>query len=135
MKVYGKLIVLLIVIEVILSLFIASSSNGFACAPGSSCGTVQNSIYGVIFGMKVAWFGAIAFSLLFLIYFIFANLGNKYWIFLVFSSIGMLFSLYFIALQFFVLKELCTNCLAVDSIMVIIFVLSVVEFMSRNQVP
>lgn len=130
MKIYGKIIILLIVIEIILSLFIASSTQGFACAPGSSCESVQNSIYGAIFGMKVAWFGAATFSILFLLYFIFSTISRYYWVFLVFTGIGFLFALYFIVLQLFVIKQICINCMVIDCIMIIIFIFSFMVFFS-----
>ncbi len=128
-----KAVFLLIVFLVIFSGIMAISdktNSGFCIinSGASECASVQNSQYGSIFGIKLTLFGFASFLLLFLVY-IFSFVKNKYSknfseIYIIMSGIGCAFALYFIYLQFFVLKTLCANCIVVDSLMVVVFILS-----------
>ena len=86
------------------------------CVIGESCTSVQSSIYGEILGITVSYIAIIAFAGLLVIYFA----SNKWFIFGAVLGAGV--SLYFIILQLFVLKEICTSCMFIDGIMIIILV-------------
>jgi len=78
----------------------------------SDCGIVLRSSYSVVFGIPLALFGVIQYSLL-LIALISLTIYRKkiftYWIILQ-SMVGAIFSLYFMYLQLIVLKSICIYC-------------------------
>ncbi|MEK6888967.1 MAG: vitamin K epoxide reductase family protein [Nanoarchaeota archaeon] len=130
-KKYDVILGLLIITEIALSVYIGFSAQGdnFICNIGSSCDSVQNSIYGTLFGMKLAWFGAICFSVL-LILFLIARFNRKmYWLFFLATIVGALMAIYFISIQAFVLNQYCTSCLIVDGIAVLMFVIVFFEYL------
>ncbi len=97
----------------------------------SNCGDVQNSKYGSFLGIKVCHWGLVVFSLLLVIYIV-ANTKNRFRknaheLFVLFSFIGALVAIYFIYVQFFVLKSLCSTCLIIDAATVLVFVLAYLE--------
>ncbi|MEK6850480.1 MAG: vitamin K epoxide reductase family protein [Nanoarchaeota archaeon] len=126
---YDIILGLLIIAEIALCIYIGiSGNNNYFCTQGSECDSVQNSIYGTLFGIKLAWFGVICFSILFILFLI-ARVNKKmYWMFFTSSVLGMAFAVYFISLQIFILQKLCKDCLIIDSIMVLMFVIVVFEF-------
>lgn len=114
----------------------ASTSGSVICLTGegdhSGCSSVQNSKYGEIFGIKVIWFGLIAFIVLLVLYFL-AFGKRKYdksthYLYMTFTSIGAIFAIYFIYVQKFILDTFCSSCLVIDSAMIIIYALSAIEF-------
>ena len=127
-KYYAIAIAFLIIFELILNTYIiyTDGANSFLCNSFSfSCLSVQNSQYGMLFGMKVSLFGIISFIMLFLL-FISSLYSNKMRrIFLLVVIIGAFFAAYFIAIQIFVLHQLCTICMIIDGIMLLILFLTV----------
>lgn len=92
----------------------------------SDCGIVLRSSYSVMFGIPLAVFGVIQYSLLLIAVIIFINFRKKifaYWIFFQ-SMIGTIFSLYLMYLQLVVLKSICIYCTLSALISFIIFFLS-----------
>jgi uncharacterized membrane protein len=64
---YDILIGILILSEIALCFYIGiSGQNNYFCTVGSDCDSVQNSIYGKLFGIKLAWFGVACFSIFFI---------------------------------------------------------------------
>ena len=127
---YDIILGLLIIFEIILSAYIGFSSqqNSFLCNVGSSCDTVQNSIYGTLFGIKLAWFGVACFSILFILFLI-ARVNKKlYWMFFLASIIGAGMAVYFIALQVFVLKQICKECILIDGIAILMLIIVIFEY-------
>ena len=101
----------------------------------ANCSTVQNTSYGKILGIKVLYLGAIAITLLFLI-FIIANSKNKYRenfyeIYILGTIIGTIGAIYFISIQFFILKAICSPCLIIDFGIILISILSWVDYKNR----
>lgn len=126
---FDIIIGLLIIAEIALCVYIGfSNADNYFCSAGSECDTVQNSIYGSIFGLKLAWFGAMCFGILFLFFLIARANKNRYWMFFLASIIGAVLAVYFIYLQVFVLGKLCRDCLLIDGIMILMFVIVVFEF-------
>lgn len=126
---YDIIIGLLIIAEIALCIYIGvSGKNNYFCTQGSECDSVQNSIYGTLFGIKLAWFGAICFSILFILFLIVRVSKKNYWMFFVSSLLGAGFAIYFISLQIFILKKFCKDCLIIDSIMILMFVIIIFEF-------
>lgn len=126
---YDLILGFLILFEIFLCLYIANTgSHSYLCVTGSGCSSVQNSIYGMLFGIKLAWFGVISFSILFLLFLLARFKNCLYWPFFICSIIGALFSIYFMSLQAFVLREFCKECMTIDVIMILMFIIVVFEF-------
>ena len=126
MRYLKEILLFLILVEVILTgSFVFGESEGTYCVVGeSSCSDVQNSKYGELFGVGVGELGFYAFSFMFLfgIYLFYFD-DNYYKHFSIMFFVGFLFAVYFLSLQFFVLKNLCSICFFIDWIMVFIFAL------------
>jgi uncharacterized membrane protein len=134
-KIVHGIILILIVINIVLSgmSYVVSKSNGAFCVVKSDCSNVQNSRFGEIFGIKVSLIGTIAFILLLLLY-SFALRCREIYIFFVFANgLGTLFAIWFICLQFFVLDKICSSCMFIDSFSIIIFLLSIYEFVKYKK--
>jgi uncharacterized membrane protein len=126
---YDIILGLLILAEIALCVYIGiSGKNNYLCTQGSECDAVQSSIYGTLFGIKLAWFGVLCFSI-FLILFLIVRLNKKvYWMFFLASLIGAGLAIYFISLQFFILHKLCRDCIIIDSVMILMFIIAIFEF-------
>ena len=122
-KILLSLIIILIIFEIIMSIYLIyldrTRITGM-CVLGSHCDQVQDSKYGSILGMKLPYLALISFIFLLFLFFV-----NKK-MFFSGSVLGTLFAVYLIVLQLFVLKQICINCMIIDSSMIIIFVLSLV---------
>ena len=125
----------LLLIELILSIYIAYGQyiNEVVCFAGSNCSAVQGSSYGEIAGIKTSVLGSFAFALSFLIYIWAQNSYKRHRFFFGAMSMDALAAIYFISLQFFVLKQLCASCLVVDTFMLTIFALSFYEFHTQRK--
>lgn len=124
----GVLIIAEILLCLYIALFVGNGTDNLLCGVGSGCNGVQNSIYGTLFGIKLAWFGVMCFSV-FLILFLIARVNkNYYWMFFLASVIGAGFALYFIYIQAFVLKQFCRDCMIIDGIMVLLLITVIFEF-------
>jgi|GEM_PF-1014594 len=118
------LIFVLLIIEIIFAAYLIydSSKAITLCVVGESCDSVQNTQYGYLFGIKLAYLSIFAFTFLALIYFV-----NKI-LFLLSTFVGFAFAIYFIIVQLFVLKEICSTCMIIDFIMVAISILATINF-------
>ncbi len=129
-KTISGIIIGLILFEIIITMYLLYSGGGdsFLCDFTSSCSVVQNSIYGEIFGFKVGWFGLMGFVALLYFYFLALTEKRVRVFYLALSFIGAIFAVYFIYLQFFVLKAICSICLIIDFTMLVIFAFSYLWF-------
>lgn len=96
-----------------------------------SCAAVQNSKYGILFGISTAMVGVLYFTLLFLLFFllfllqkwhpaIFEKTKNLFRIGLTVLIIGGVFgAAYFIFLQLVVINSICTYCMVIDVLMLL----------------
>jgi len=92
----------------------------------SDCGKVLRSSYSVMFGIPLALFGVLQYLTLLIVIISFIYWRKKifsYWI-LFQSTIGAIFSLYFMYLQLIVLKSICIYCTLSALISFTIFFLS-----------
>jgi len=125
-----NIITFLILAEIILSLYIIFIPEKQFCATGFDCEAVQNSSYAYMFGIKLSYFGLLAFSLLFIINAITLyteHKGFKHTLMII-VSLGALFAIYFLFIQFFILHKVCSSCLSVDSLMILILLASIYEY-------
>ena len=129
-----KAILFFSVLALFLSIYIAyeTASNSQICVIGKGCSVVQNSEYNALFGIKLAYLGLIAFIVLLLISLLVhkKRLSEKY--FTLSTILGSIFAIYFIFLQVFIIKALCSSCLAIDSIMIIIFILELLRIKRKS---
>ncbi|MCA9485339.1 MAG: hypothetical protein KC506_00680 [Nanoarchaeota archaeon] len=127
------LLLILIVLSGYLSYVDSLGSGETVCLTGSDgCDQVQNSKYGSFLGVKVFYWGLAGFTTL-LILFIISNSKNKYRqnakeLFILFSLIGAIVAAFFLYTQFFILKSVCSTCLAVDTLTIIVFILGYKNF-------
>jgi uncharacterized membrane protein len=120
-------ITILIAFQIIFSIYLIYqdlSSNGVCTL--NSCDIVRNSSYSEILGIKLSYFALFSFSVLFIL-----NFSRYKILFLASVTIGSVFALYFIFLQIFVLRAICTNCMIIDLNMLLILILT---FFKKNKV-
>ena len=96
------------------------------CTLTSGCETVLTSSYSAIFGIPVALLGSIYYLSLLIALFVYFDFKNQKILRYVcrFSLAGFLFSLYFVAIQIFVLHSYCLYCLISATLSILIFVTS-----------
>ncbi|MBS3089990.1 hypothetical protein J4461_03900 [Candidatus Pacearchaeota archaeon] len=130
MKPFQIYLAALIAINLILSLYLVysdSSSNAF-CIIGKNCDSVQNSAYGNLFGVKLSWIGVVAFTFLLILYYLSHRSYTRYKLFAASALLGAILAAYFIIIQAFVLKQVCSSCIVIDAVMLIITGMSVYEY-------
>ena len=139
MKYLREIIFALLVFEVVFigALAFGNQGNGVCLVDvlrssnetTSSCSGVWESQYGALLGVKVATFGFWSFLILAFVGFYSMYVDKKkYFAYLVLTLIGSLFAVYFLSLQFFVLKQICSSCLVIDIGMLVIFGLSYLRY-------
>ena len=123
-KILWAICFLLIIFELGLAVYLTYESNTFGnlCVAGKGCDLVQNSSYAYLFGIKLAYIAIVAFVFLLITFFF----SKK--IFALVSIIGSLFAIYFISIQLFVLKHICSTCILIDSTMIVISILAIVYY-------
>ncbi|MBM3232715.1 hypothetical protein FJZ18_00930 [Candidatus Pacearchaeota archaeon] len=119
------LLLCFILLEIILTATLNFNSDlGAFCLTGSDCSSVQNSEYGKLFGVSLSVFGFIMFSLLLIIY-LYVERHPKYsQFFLLATGLGFCFAVYFLILQFFVLKKICSSCVIIDGLAIVLFIIA-----------
>ena len=102
------------------------------CTLLNGCETVLTSKYSEIFGIPIALIGALFYSTVFLSALAYLKTKNNKIIilFLVLTALAFLMSVFFIYLQFFVIKAVCEYCLTSAAASIILFATSV--FMARR---
>lgn len=92
----------------------------------SDCGLVLRSSYSVIFGIPVALIGLIHYFILTLAIGLAVTTNKKHWWFWVFfqTTAGAFMSIYFMSVQFFIIKSFCIYCTASAFISLLLFFLS-----------
>jgi uncharacterized membrane protein len=96
-----------------------------------SCSNVQSSEFGEILGIKVAYLGLLA-SIVLSTLFYFSNTPNRYKkdlkeIFLLATFLGALLAVYFISVQIFILKQICSTCMVIDTSIILIFLMTYIS--------
>ena len=102
------------------------------CTLLNGCETVLTSKYSEIFGVPIALIGALFYTTVFLFSLAYLKTKNNKIIilFLVLTALAFLMSVFFIYLQFFVIKAVCEYCLTSAAVSIILFTTSV--FMTRR---
>jgi uncharacterized membrane protein len=129
-KILPIVLILLIILQIGLSAYLIYEANtsAYICVVGQSCDYVQNTQYGTMFGIKLAYLSIFAFVFLGIMFFV-----NRY-LFLISAIVGSLFAIYFISIQLFVLKQICSTCMLLDGTMIIIAILAIINFVvNKNE--
>lgn len=97
------------------------------CGITAGCGAVLTSEYSAIGGIPVALIGSIYYLILFLLAVFTVDTKRKIIRFAAYlTPVGFLASLYFVYLQFFVIKAVCSYCMVSVATSIILFILSLV---------
>jgi uncharacterized membrane protein len=134
METAKKLIFVFIVLEIIFSILLVytSHSGNNLCLPGFNCEGVQNSPYGNFLGIKLSTLGVISFSILLILFLLSLEHEKFKRLYLAATILGVAGAIYFLLIQAFILKMFCSTCVAVDSLMVIIFLFSLYDLRYRE---
>ena len=121
-----NIIRILIVINLLLSAYLAyeQTKKSNICLIGSTCDAVWSSSYAYVLGIPLPWFGVFAFAVV-LIFSLFRS--RNIWLerfYILSVGAGGLIALYLIIVQLLILKLICSTCMIIDSIAMIIAVLA-----------
>ncbi|MDA1316591.1 MAG: quinone-dependent dihydroorotate dehydrogenase [bacterium] len=94
------------------------------------CGKVLHSSYSIIFGVSLALLGLIHYLFLGILLQTVRAMGDIFYKRFLFiqSAIGLILSIYFVYLQFFVIKSLCQYCLLSALISTLLYILIRIEY-------
>lgn len=104
------------------------------CFITTGCETVLTSHYHAVFGIPVALLGSLYYLLLFLlaVFYLDAKKGIIIRLAAYLTPLGFLASLYFVYLQFFILKEICSYCMVSAFTSTILFILGILIIKSSR---
>ena len=111
-----KIFLLVFFIGLISSLTLYSNSLTGICDPGKGCDIVNSSAYGSTLGISNSLYGIFIFSFMIVLTAFHMNKPNKHTRRIIHTAviIGSLIALYFLYLQFFIIKAFCIFCLMTD---------------------
>lgn len=111
-----KIFLVLFVLSLISAIVLSTHASSVICAPGQGCDTVNNSSYGSTLGVKNSVYGIFIFSFMILLTLFHIMNPNEHTRRIIHASviIGSAIALYFLYLQFVVIKAICDFCLVVD---------------------
>jgi len=128
---------ILILVNIVLCISILiekKDENSNLCfASNNGCSYVQESEYSHIFGISLAFLGLIFFSILFLLNIFISIKRDFLFLFPLFSFFGAIFAFYLIYIQFFKIKSICFKCIIIDSIAILLFLLSIFVFLKKDK--
>lgn len=135
-----RISMILVVIGLAVSIYMTIykvTSNDAMCLGSGDCSTVNASRYSEVYGIPVATVGIAGYFAILLIHWyekrdkFFEKNGPM----LVFGMAltGFLFTLYLIYVEFALLKALCPFCLASQTAMTLIFVISIIRLVRQPQ--
>lgn len=136
--------------KIIIGIFLAVSIIGFVdalyltiehfrgvvppCSILKGCEVVTTSSYSVVFGIPVALLGALYYVFFFIFSLAYFDSKKERILSLLsrFSIFGFLASLYFVYLQFFVLKALCIYCMMSATTSTLLFIVGMFYLFRKN---
>ncbi|MEK6840388.1 MAG: vitamin K epoxide reductase family protein [Nanoarchaeota archaeon] len=112
-----KIFLAVFVISLISSVILASNSSSEICQPGNGCDIVGKSPYGSTFGIQNAYYGIFLFSIMIFLTLFHIKRPTRHTRILIHSAIivAAIISLYFLYIQFFVIKAICEFCIVIDA--------------------
>ncbi len=123
-------------IDSIYLVFVKYAHNQALCIPGvGDCWSVNNSPYSEIFGIPIAFMGALAYLLLLLLVlnegkFSFLQKNGPYLYFGI-TITGFIYSIYLTYLEIAVIKAICPFCVISATAMTILLVTSLIRLLSN----
>lgn len=112
-----------IALSVYLTYLHYSNVDAAFCVAGSGCDTVRESSYSAIFGIPVALFGAIGYSLIFVLSLVSISPKVRWLSLYLVALAGVVFSAYLTYLELFVINAICIFCVASAIIVTAIWVI------------
>jgi len=111
-----KIFLFIFAISLISSIIITSNSAIGVCTIDGGCNTVNNSSYGSTFGIKNSVYGIFIFSFMILLTAFHMKKPNRHTRRIIHAAVilGSIIALYFLYVQFFVIRVFCNFCLVVD---------------------
>ncbi len=111
-----KIFLFIFAIGLISSIIITSNNSTGICQIGDGCDTVNNSSYGSTLGIKNSVYGIFIFSFMILLTLFHMKRPNRHTRRIIHTAviIGSIIALYFLYIQFFIIRVFCTYCLVVD---------------------
>lgn len=105
------------------------------CSLVGGCEKVTTSVYAVVAGIPVALLGAIYYAAVFVLALLLWERGDRWMLMgiVLFGTVGMFSSLWFVYLQLFVIQAICLYCMfsALTSSIVFISVLTLVRVRTK----
>jgi uncharacterized membrane protein len=105
------------------------------CVITTGCETVLTSEHSVIFGVPTALWGAMYYLLIFILAVLAFDIKPEIIRFTAYlTPLGFLASLYFVYLQLFVIKEICSYCMISAATSTILFILGMFVIMKYKPI-
>lgn len=127
----GISIIVLSIIGLLLSLYLTknyySGSELSYCITGTECDVVKKSAYSKIFGLPVSALGIMGYAAIIAVAFLSLSKRNKWNSLFVITTLGFAFSIYLTYLEFFVIKAICSYCIASALIISLILLLIILK--------
>lgn len=135
-----RISMILVVIGLIVSIYMTiykATSNDALCLGSGDCSTVNASRYSEVYGIPVASVGIAGYLAILLVHWYerrdeFFEKNGPLLIFGM-ALTGFLFTVYLIYVEFAILKALCPFCLASQTAMTIIFIISIIRLVRQPQ--
>ena len=111
-----KIFLFVFAVSLISSIILFSNSLTGICDPGKGCDVVNSSVYGSTLGIKNSLYGIFIFSFMILLTAFHMNKPNRHTRRIIHAAVilGSVIALYFLYLQFFVIRIFCSFCLIID---------------------
>jgi uncharacterized membrane protein len=134
----SKLMIALVVIGLLVSIYMTIykiTSNDNMCIGSKDCAVVNASRYSELYGIPVAVFGVAGYAVLLAILLLERQPGffqqNGTMLLFGISLVGFLFTVYLIFVEVALIKAFCPFCIASQTAMTVIFILSVVRLIRQ----
>ncbi len=141
MKLYNKIFLVVTLIGLVDALYLSYiklSHTTAACLPGvGNCEVVNTSVYSQVFGIPIAYFGALAYLALLGIVLLEARVPfleeNANYMLFTITLVGVLYSAYLTYLEIDVIRAICPFCVVSAIAMLILFALCVMRLVRSEE--
>ena len=134
----SQLAIILTIIGLLVSIYMTIyklTSNDSMCIGSGDCKTVNASRYAEVYGIPVAVLGVVGYSAILAVLLLERKPGffqqNGSLLFFGLSLTGFLFSLYLIFVEVALIKAYCPFCITSQTVMTIIFIISVIRLVRQ----
>lgn len=111
-----KIFLFVFLLSLISSIILYTNSLTGICDPGKGCDVVNSSVYGSTLGIKNSTYGIFIFSFMILLTAFHMKKPSSHTRKIIHAAVilGSVIALYFLYLQFFVIRIFCSLCLIID---------------------